>query len=297
MLRFVVPHDGVLEGEAKWRLGPGSGGVEAVAIHDAAGRVDYAANQVALLASAGQFRLSTASIADAVLGRVGIGDPAAIAFPGSGPVGVSLLRSDGPGPVTFEEDEGDFVFGFSRNGIYRVTLRASQGEVAGEPFVLTFLVNLPVDYAYPEWADSFERTHGLASGSLSDDSADLDGDGLGNGLEFLLFWHGLDPAVMDAGKLPRPRFVEGRAEIEFLRDLHKDDFASTPLELAAAFSHDLQEPWRPWRRLFAEGEPEGFYEDGAERGNETSCVMRRKLVIPDASENLGFFRFEQRSRN
>ena len=296
-VHFVVPHDGVLEGEAGWRLGSGANRASPVAIHDAAGQVDYAPDQVTLVASAGQFRLSAAGAAEVALGRVGLEPGAEIGFSGGGPVGVNLVRSVGPGEVTLAEGEEGVLLGFSSDGIYRVTLEASQGEVSGEPFVLTFLVNLPVDYGYADWADSFERTHRLVEGSLSDDTADWDQDGVGNGLEFLLFWHGLDPVVPDADKLPQPRFVDGRAEIEFLRDLHKDDFASKPLELAAAYSADLQSPWRPWRRLFAEGNADGFYEDGAERGNEISVVMRRKLVVPEASKNFGFFRFEQRSRN
>lgn len=147
------------------------------------------------------------------------------------------------------------------------------------------------------WADSFERTHQVPSGDLADPRSDFDEDGVSNGLEFLLFWHGFDPAIPDCQLMPKPRFVEGQAEIEFLRDLHKDDFSSTPLELAAAFNSDLQGPWKSWRRLFSEGAADGFYEDGAEIGDETSPVMRRRLVVPDASPNFGFFRFEQRSRN
>ncbi|MGD1979629.1 MAG: choice-of-anchor M domain-containing protein [Akkermansiaceae bacterium] len=293
-LRFVIPHDGVLTGQARWRLGSGA---EAVSIYDQEMQVDYAPDQVVCVASDGQFRMALAGSGEVSLGQVGVVDPASISFPEAESIDLALLKQSGPGAITFEQDVSDSVFGFTEDGIYRVTLQASQGGVTGQPFTLVFLVNLAADYSYAEWADSFERTHSLASGTLGDRLADYDRDGLGNGLEYLLFWHGVDPVESDGALLPRPRFVNGRAEIEFLRDLHKDDFANTPLELSAAFSPDLQGPWQPWRRLFAEGNAQGFYESGAERGNETSVVMRRKLVVPDATEKSGFFRFEQRTRN
>lgn len=295
ILHFVVPHDGVLTGTGQWRLGVGGNAAPSASVYDPANEVDYAVDQVVLMADGREFAMRPAEAAS--VGQVGLAGVGEIAFPGDGPVSLSLRSHSGPGNVVLSQEGAETRFEFGADGIYRVRLQAEQGGVVGVPFTLTFLVNLEADYSYAEWADSFEQTHGLAAGTLSDHTADYDRDGVGNGLEFLLFWHGTDPVIGDAGLLPRPRFVDGRAEIEFLRDLRKDDFATSPLELAAAFSANLQAPWRPWRRLFAEGAADGFYEDGAERGNETSVVMRRKLVVPEASANFGFFRFEQRSRN
>lgn len=290
-LNFVVPHDGFLRGTGGWRLGDGGDQSPPVAIFDRVNRVAYAADQVVLIASEGRFTMSGAT--EGSLGRVGLADVSRIAFPGEEIVSVEMLGESGPGMVTMTGTD----FEFDGDGIYRVTLQARQGEVSGPPFVLTFLSGLEADYSYEEWADSFERAHQLSSGDLADPQSDHDGDCVSNGLEFLLFWHGFDPVVSDGHLMPKPRFVDGRAEIEFLRDLHKDDFSSTPLELAAAFNPDLKSPWKPWRRLFSEGAADGFYEDGAEIGNETSPIMRRRLVVPDVSPNLGFFRFEMRSRN
>ncbi len=297
LLNFVVPHDGFLTGEGQWRLGDGANEVPSVGIYDSERQVDYAADQVALIARERQFEMSLADATAASLGRVGLASVDEIHFPGNEPITVSLLEQFGPGDVSMSLSENRHVFSFAADGIYRLRFQANQGGLVGTPFTLTFLVNLPIDYSYEDWAGSFERTHELEAGLLTDSLSDFDQDGLSNGLEFLLFWHGFDPVTVDAHLMPRPRFVNGRAEFEFLRDLHKDDFSSTPLELAVSFSPDLATPWKPWRRLFSEGAPDEFYEDGNERGNETSCVMRRRLVVPEATENFGFFRFEQRLRN
>ena len=296
-LNFVIPHEGFLKTRAHWRLGDGHEGGPAVAIFDHVNRVDYAADQVALIAENGQFSISKVAASEDSLGRVGIANPDQITFPGEDPVTIELIKYTGPGTLTLEQQEENSLFQFGADGIYRVVLRARQGQVMGEIFVLTFLSNLEVTYSYEAWADSFERTHRLAPGDLADPIADHDRDCLSNGLEFLLFGHGFDPATADVHLMPKPRHLDGRAEIHFIRDLHKDNFSSTPLGLAAAFSSDLEAPWKPWRRLFSEGAADRFYEDGAEIGNETSAIMRRRLVVPEASPNFGFFRFEQRSQN
>lgn len=296
-LNFVIPHEGVLRAEGHWRLGDGRESTPSVAIFDRQNQVDYAADQVALITNDGRFKMAIADANEASLGQVGLAGADQINFPGEEPVTIEVIAQSGPGPVSLGEAQGHPNFEFEAPGIYRITLQASQGESQGQPFTLTFLNQLEADYSYQAWADSFERTHQLTAGTLTNPSADHDGDCLSNGLEFLLFWHGFDPVTPDAHLMPKPRFVDGRAEIEFLRDLHKDDLATSPLELAAAYSENLQAPWQPWRRLFSEGAADGFYEDGAEPGNETSVVMRRRLVVPNASPNFGFFRFEQRSRN
>ncbi len=298
-LNFVVPHDGVLRGSASWRLGAGGAGQPSAAIYDSELQVDYACDQVLLIAEEGEMRFQQVGAETVALGRVGLSAEADFEFvEQSGVVEVELVKAVGPGAVSLSVIDGEEVFSFGVDGIYRLHLRARKGSGEfGESFVVTTLVGLEADYDYAQWADSFERTHQLPSGALASRTADFDGDGVGNGLEFLLFWHGFDPAVSDGELMPLPRCVDGRAEIEFLRDLHKDDFANTPLELAAAYSPDLVTPWQEWRRLFAEGVPDGFFEDGAERGNETSTIMRRRLVVPDASPERAFFRFEQRARN
>ena len=296
-LSFVIPHDGFMHGTAHWRLGDGQDEAPLASVYDAINQVDYSPNQVSLIATDGVFSMNMVTPDQPSIGQVGIAGVDNITFAGDNPVTVTLINHTGPGSVAVNEAEGATLFNFDADGIHRVTLQATQGEITGEPFTLTFLSNLNVDYTYEDWADSFERAHQLAPGALADSQADHDGDQVINALEFLLFWHGFDPVTQDASLLPSPRFVDGHAEITFLRDHYKDDFSSTPMELSAAYSPDHQTPWRPWRRLVSEGAPDQFYEDGAELGNETSPVMRRRLVVPDASPHLGFFRFEQSSRN
>lgn len=296
-LNFVIPHEGVLRATGHWRLGDGSVNSPSVAVFDRQNQVDFAADQVTLIAKEGRFSMAPVDANEASLGQVGLAGVDQIDFTSEGQITIALIDQTGPGPVSLSEAQGSAIFEFEAPGIYRITLQASQGETQGQPFTLTFLNQLDANYSYEAWADSFERTHQLSPGTLSDPTADHDADCFSNGLEFLLFWHGFDPATPDGHLAPKPRFVDGRAEIEFLRDLNKDDFSKTSLELAAAYSANLQAPWKPWRRLFSEGAADGFYEDGAELGNETSSIMRRRLVVPGASANFGFFRFEQRSRN
>ncbi len=296
-LNFVVPHDGFIRTAGRWRLGDGRENLPAASIYDQVNQVDYAIDQVALIATNNRFTMDMVDPNVESLGQVGLAGIDQINFISEEPITIELIAQSGPGNVTVSGEQGATLFEFGADGIYRITLQARQGQSSAPPFTLTFLSNLEANYSYEAWADSFERTHQLASGTLSDPQSDQDSDCLSNALEFLLFWHGFDPAVPDGQLMPTPQFVDGQAQIIFLRDLYKDDFASSPLELAAAFSPDLSTPWKPWSRLFSEGAADGFYEDGAELGNEISPIMRRRLVVPDASPTLGFFRFEQRSRN
>lgn len=52
-LHFIIPHEGFLRGSGQWRLGSGAGNSPAVAIYDRENQVDYASDQVVLIASSG----------------------------------------------------------------------------------------------------------------------------------------------------------------------------------------------------------------------------------------------------
>ncbi len=173
---------------------------------------------------------------------------------------------------------------FSANGLYRVAFQLSGttsggAPVASELITLTFGVGLTADHSYAQWADSYERTRGLSAGTLTSQTADFDNDGIANGLEFQLFWHGCDPTVADAGLLPLPAVPGGMLVADFLRDTYKDRQDGTTAQLSAQLSTDLT-TWTT-RTLSNPGYPDQIYETGAEIGNAHGRVMLRRLRIPN----------------
>jgi surface-anchored protein len=185
---------------------------------------------------------------------------------------------------------------FTTDGLYRVTVRlegvsTSGGEpVASGPVTLFFGVGLTAAHSYAQWADSFERTHGLGAGALSSASGDWDGDSLINAHEFLLFWHGCDPVRGDLTRLPVPVFASGVRSLAFLRDTYKDRQDGTGLSMSVQASPTLGN-WVT-RTLQNPGYPDQTFETGAETGNAHGRIMRRMLRIPgSAAASSGFARF------
>ncbi|MGF1451626.1 MAG: choice-of-anchor M domain-containing protein [Opitutales bacterium] len=202
----------------------------------------------------------------------------------------------GPGNVDIIAETAEVTFlAFDEAGIYRVQISPSAEDIEdgalieGEPFALTVLVGMGFDYGYEAWAGSFERTHGLVEDHLSDPMADGDNDGVPNGVEYQLFWHGFDPGVRDAWRLPRPeQDSNGQWELAYLRDTYKDDFA-TALELSAFLGTELGTFQKGTAR--EEGNPLQLNELGADQGNALGRVMRRKLVLPVTGAEISFVRF------
>jgi surface-anchored protein len=173
---------------------------------------------------------------------------------------------------------------FTANGLYRVAFQLSGTTSGGAPLsslpiTLTFGVGLTADHSYAHWADSFERTRGLSSGTLTSQTADFDNDRIANGLEFQLFWHGCDPTVADAGLLPQPAVRSGPLVADFLRDTYKDRQDGTTAQVSALLSTDLT-TWTT-RTLSNPGYPDQTYETGAEIGNAHGRIMLRRLRIPN----------------
>lgn len=174
---------------------------------------------------------------------------------------------------------------FTANGLYRVAFQLSGttsggAPVSSQPIVLSFGVGLTANHSYAQWADSYERTRGLSAGTLTSQTADFDNDGIANGLEFQLFWHGCDPTVADAGQLPLPATTGGMLVADFLRDTYKDRQDGTTEQLSAQISTDLT-TWIT-RTLLDTGYPDQTYETGAEIGNAHGRIMLRRLRIPNA---------------
>jgi len=307
--KFAVPFSSVASGEAELRLAltedPGP-----AAIYPYGETVEYAPGQVSLVtqstdiggiirpyAFAVDVVVSTASPAPH---RVGLAGTQPIAFPaGIGLAGnpLEIIGTSGPGSLQLVTDSASSsdrrYFVFSAPGIYRVQLRAvgSDGATAtnGPAFELTFLAGLQADYDFAEYADSFERSHGLAAGSLQDDGSDWDGDGIPDVIEFQLFWDGLDPAVADAAKLPLPDPSDPEGLIVFHRDTYKDRLNRYTQNIVLEYSTDLSD-WQGWSDR-TKGFPLGQYETGAERGNAYARIQRRTLRLPTITPEHGFFRW------
>lgn len=306
-LHFAVPFSSVARGEAELRLSLGSDPA-AAAVHPYGETVEYAPGQVALITQATTiggiarpYVFSLDPVADssaAATHRVGIPGLMPIAFPSGATLAgapLDVLYTHGPGNLQLLDDGGSrYHFVFSESGIYHVGLRALGSDgglaVAGPPLEMVFLAGLEADYDFSDWADSFERSHGLAPGTLSDDGSDYDGDGVPDVIEYQLFWEGFDPAVADADKLPRPNPDNPDGLIVFHRDTYKDRLNRNTQNIVLEYSADLSS-WLGWSERIS-GRPLEQFETGAERGNARARIQRRILRLPaNAKPEKGFFRW------
>lgn len=186
----------------------------------------------------------------------------------------------------------ELTLAFRETGIHRLrgvlTGRKNGAARVSEPFTLTIGAGITAAHGYAEWQASHEKAAGLPSGTLADPSMDHDGDGLSNGAEFALCWHGVDPAVADAGRAPLPT-VDGMGGGQtFLRDTYKDPLDESGWQLRPSASTDLQS----WliRSSRVTGFPLGISERGAERGDAYGRILRRRIQMP-APQPRAFFRF------
>ena len=302
---FSVPFSSVAVGEAALRLGFGSGAVAPASVYVADDGVEYAPGQVALQTTQQEVESMLHSYAcllavetaatTAAPHRVGIPGSQAVRFESGTPAAnpLEVVSVEGPGtltPVITTAGEQGFIF--SAPGIYRVMLRAvADGGSLGEPFELVFLAGLSPDYSFADWADSFERTHGLPLGSFTEDG-DWDGDGVPDAVEYQLFWEGFDPAVADAHRLPRLNPDNLAQFAIFHRDTYKDRLDRNLENVVMEFSEDLI-TWTGWRDALP-GRPLQQFEDGAERGNAHGRIMRRALRLPQSASTAppkGFLRW------
>jgi surface-anchored protein len=202
----------------------------------------------------------------------------------------SLLATKQGGDIALQSSSNlGLTATFTATGIYRIDGflegRRSGLPVVGRPFTITFGAGLTANFSYATWQASFEQTAGLPAGTLSDPEADLDQDGLANGVEFALFWHGLDPTRADAALMPRP----SPGGISFLRDTYKDPLDESGWQIRPAYSSDLKS-WQI-RSSRVPGFPLGLFESEAEEGNARGRILQRRLrVVP--SPPRAFFRFD-----
>ncbi|MCA1963695.1 MAG: hypothetical protein LDL31_07095, partial [Prosthecobacter sp.] len=183
---------------------------------------------------------------------------------------------------------------FTADGLYRVEVElaalAGGMEVVSRPMTLAFGAGLTAAYSYTSWRDSFERTHGLASGTLSNTRGDHDQDGLSNGAEFQLFWHGCDPVKPDARLLPLPRPEAGASVLDYLRDTYKDTLNEGTFQQSPSTQATLAGTWATFNSRNP-GRPLETCETGAEAGNAHGRIMARRLRVLVPDESRRFFRF------
>ncbi|MFP4156587.1 MAG: choice-of-anchor M domain-containing protein [Opitutales bacterium] len=304
-LHFAVPFSSVATGEAELRLSLSAD--TPAAVHPYGETVEYEPGQVALVTreilisgSSHPYAFGLDPVANTSTvapHRVGIPGDAPIAFP----TGTSLdatplevVHVKGPGTLQILPEATRHYFLFSEPGIYRVGLRAwgtdNSGPVPGPAFELVFLAGLEADYDFAAWADSFERSHGIAPGTFSEDGSDYDGDGVPDLVEYQLFWEGFDPAVPDAHKLPRPDPNLPEGLITFYRDTYKDRLNRNTQNIVLEYSADLS-AWLGWSDRVP-AQPLEQYETGAERGNAYGRIQRRCLRLAgDERPENAFFRW------
>lgn len=184
---------------------------------------------------------------------------------------------------------------FGASGLYRVEVEIS-GTSGGSPvktetMTLVFGAGLTADYTYAQWADSFERSYGLAAGALSNAKADFDADGVSNAAEFLLFWHGCDPVRGGTGSVPRGRPVAGASVMDFYRDTYKDTLTEGTYQISPSTRINLTSAWVT-RSPRVVGQALDTIETGAEEGNAYGRIMLRRLrVMTPVPDKRRFFRF------
>jgi surface-anchored protein len=304
-LTFSVPFSSVARGQATLNLGFGPGTIAPASIHLPIQGVEYAPGQVALQTTSQEVAeiertyvhrlIVEADAPSAAPHRVGIPGTAPIRFATGAPATdpLEIVSVFGPGTlsrVVTTADENAFIF--SEPGIYRVQMRAPVNTGSfGEPFELIFLAGLGPDYSFAEWADSYERSHGLPVGTFTE-NGDWDGDGVPDAIEYQLFWEGFDPAVADAGRLPQFNTENLDQFAIFYRDTYKDRLNRDLENIVMEFSEDLLN-WTGWRDGLP-GRPLQQFENGAELGNAHGRIMRRALRLPQsvtANPPKGFLRW------
>jgi len=305
-LNFSVPFSSIADGAAELRLAmdavPAPASIKPLneTVEYAPGHAVMTTQAVEIGGALRPYAFQIIPVVDTALPeahRVGISGIEPIAYP-AGTIAaadeIEILGVYGPGSLQQLTEGGNRYFAFSNSGIYRVQLRAvgmQQGSnVYGPPFELVFLAGLDADYDFAAWADSYERTHGLNSGSLQDDGSDWDKDGVPDVIEYQLFWEGLDPAVADAAKLPRPDPSDPDRIIIFHRDTFKDRLNRNTQNIVLEHSEDLSS-WLGWSDRVP-GEPLEQLETGDELGNAYGRIHRRSLRLPadDVPQN-SFFRW------
>lgn len=322
-LTFQVPHSGILSSLSSSLAFDGDDW--ALLCRDLDASVTYAERHCYLHATepstnaevvGWQAPLSFAIDNPATSDTVGVAANFATTSPAfAGGVSLQLTQHVGPGEIVALDAGGGSLFD-TRNGIdgndaWLISAAARSGQLhfteegihhlsfvatgldsnghpssVSRPLTLRCGANLAADHSYADWANSYERAYGLATGSLGDPNENFDHDCLPNQLEYLLDVAGATPVGAEAvGRFDLaaspPRFI-------FMRDLHKDKMNDTSPALFPSQSFDLLS----WDTLTApnSGLPVRLHEVPVVSGNARSMFMERSLSNPLGDSRSSFFR-------
>ncbi|WP_200390299.1 choice-of-anchor M domain-containing protein [Roseibacillus ishigakijimensis] len=317
VFQFVVPHSGVLSSfsgsilhqQGRWEL----------ALRDEAGEVLYGERRavVEVPASTTGAGYQCAFLLEAGGGdeRDVVGLPRELATAGAADsfasVDVQLVHHLGPGELVVGEllstadgldgddslsltSDVEGILHFTEKGIHTLTfeLRGRDEEglvVSRSQGVVRCLAGLRASYSFAEWADSYERAHQLAAGSLADPAGDWNGDGRSHQWDYLMDAAGANPVTGASASVCAQLSPDGgEGRLIFLRDLYKDPLAGQSPRLVSEASQDLElwatiEPTAP-------GYPLELFETGAEEGNALSKFMMRALKRETPPSGRDFFR-------
>ena len=134
-------------------------------------------------------------------------------------------------------------------------------------------------YNYDTWSTKNESATSLPAGTLTDQSADYDGDGLSQLAEYGLEALGFDPTKPDAQKLPNAILEGDLLCLHYTVDPSLDD-----VSICVQVSSDLQ----TWHRVGEAGAPAGFT-DTVDVG-ASGVYQNRTAAVPFGSHTILFMR-------
>lgn len=180
-------------------------------------------------------------------------------------------------PVRTKVGASEFQFPPSPAGSYHLQVRAR----AGADFLRyspASLLEVGAD-GYAAWVARREAMAGLGAGALADSTADYDGDGLSQLIEYALEATGLDPARPDSERMPGAEIEGAELCVHYFVDNSLSD-----VSVAVEVSMDLEN----WYLPGSVGAPAGFVDRTL--GAPLGSLQERVASIPLGSYQAAFMR-------
>ena len=173
----------------------------------------------------------------------------------------------------------EYLFTPRSPGDYHVQVRARAGDVF-LPYAAASVVEVTSN-DYTGWAARMERAKGLAAGTLSDSSADYDGDGLSQLAEYALEASGLDPAKADPMMIPAAEIEEETLCVHYKVDTERRD-----ISIGVEVTTNLQDWYSPGEA----GAPAGFVDYTT--GGAVGAIEDRTAEVPVGAHQTLFLRLK-----